>query len=62
MPQAEWNTTAERTQEKVWVQGEARRQCWGGREGEGRTAIGIPLYTVHAGLRGRDTSGADYRW
>ena len=39
MPWAgEGNVTAEGTQEKVGLAGEARHHCWGGQEEEGWTA------------------------
>ena len=42
--------------------GEARCHCWGGQEEEEWTTIGISFTAHMQTLRGRDTSGADYRW
>ena len=57
----EWKAKAEGTWEKVWACRRTRHQCWGGREEEGWTAIGI--YLMHMqGLKGLGVSGAGYRW
>ena len=48
---------AEGTREKVWVHRKARHHCWGGREEEERTTIGISLRTLVWALRGQGASG-----
>ena len=54
-----WQRESRRRSEPV---GEARCHCWGGREEEGRTAIGISLCTSSWALRGQDASGTGYGW
>ena len=62
MPQVgEWNAPAEGTWEEVWALRRSKHHCWGGREKEGQTTIGISFPAHMWTLRGQGASGAAYR-